>query len=327
MKEEEYQKLFKLSKKYLISFIITLFLSIIFLYIANISATKEKPIPTDYHYLIGNNKEEEGDYIKVTASTIPYLFASEDDEYNYYIIFDENNYMYIARLTDKTYKLLKNKYDAQEEISYEIKGYIYNTKEDLKELAIDAYNKNTETNTINKDNFSSYFGNTYVDETITPSTTMEAILTTLGILSIIFNIIIIIYAIVALVNNKKTIKKYGKETLEYELAKSTTKAYKKANIYLTDKYIISTLYGLKVYSYEDFIWIYNQKRSYNFISIGIYLLGLTNKKRTHQLAYRYHDEQELINIMSEISSKSDKIMTGYTKENIQKFKELTKKKK
>lgn len=327
MKEEEYKKLFKLSKKYLISFIITLFLSVVLFYMANILTTKEKPIPTDYHYLIGNNKEEEGDYVKVTTDSIPYLFASSGDEYNYYIIFDKNNYMYIARLTDETYKLLENKYDVQEEISYEIKGYIYNTKEDLKELAIDAYNESTKTNTINKDNFSSYFGNTYVDETITPSTTMETILISLGILFLISNIIIVIYAIIVLINNKKTIKKYGKETLEYELAKSTTKAYKKADIYLTDKYIISTLYGLKVYSYEDFIWIYNQKRSYNFISIGIYLLGLTNKKRTHQLAYRYRDEQELINIMNEISNKSDKIMTGYTKENIQKFKEITKKKK
>ena len=63
MKEEEYKKLFKLSKKYLISFIITLFLSVVLFYMANILTTKEKPIPTDYHYLIGNNKEEEGDYV------------------------------------------------------------------------------------------------------------------------------------------------------------------------------------------------------------------------------------------------------------------------
>lgn len=65
--------------------------------------------------------------------------------------------MYVAKLTDETYKKIKTAYEKDKtNFSYTLTGYIYNTPSDLKKLIIDEFNKNT-SNKITKDNYSNYF--------------------------------------------------------------------------------------------------------------------------------------------------------------------------
>ena len=113
----------------------------------------------------------------------------------------------------------------------------------------------------------------------------------------------------------------------YELAKESTMYFKKEEICLTDKYIISTFLGLNILKYDDIVWTYYEDRRYNFVSIGKYLIARTKNKKAYQIAYTFRNVDLLIEIMNKIHDKNDKVMVGFTKENQQAYKELTKKKK
>ena len=123
---------------------------------------------------------------------------------------------------------------------------------------------------------------------------------------------------------KKTMKKY--EDLEIELSKESTVVYKEANIYLTDKYIVSTDCSCHVFEYNDFIWIYHVNNPYDsygdtkalFIRSEYFTLEyiLTTVKREK---VKILDE-----IMNKVHEKNPEIMIGYTKENSQRYKQIIK---
>ena len=231
--------------------------------------------------------------------------------------------MYIVRLTDNTYTKLENMYNENpEEFSYVLKGYIFEDSTELKQLAISAYNEAMEEEIVNNENFRLYFGNTYLDEILTPYTNISALLLGLGIGIDILAFVFLIFYIVGGIKLKLSLKKYYKDDLEYELSKTTTLAYEKANIYLTDKYIISKTMGLTVIEYNELVWLYNEKRSYNGILVGITLIGYKNNNKRYGLASVYLNEELLIEIMNKIKDKNPSIMIGYTEENQRNYKEI-----
>lgn len=330
MESNEAIKLLKGNKKGLIMAIVFILIAIILIFFgASLNTVDESKEAKDYGNLISKKEDKQNDYVSVNISYLPYLFASIDDDYGgkkFYIIFDEEGYPYIARLTDKTYDKLEKQFDNKEEINLTLKGYLYNQPKDLKEFAIDAHKEIFEDSEINNENYNLYFGKTYFDETLTPSTTIEAISIGLGAGLIILSIFIIIFYIVTRIRFRKNINKYSRDELIYELSKKDTIYYSKANICLTNNYIISTLFGLDIYKYEDILWLYNENRRYNFISIGKYLIARTKKKKIIQLAYSYRNEKLLIEIMKKIKEKNDKILLGFNKENQTKYNELVKNK-
>lgn len=329
---EDYKKILKNSKVPLLIAIIIIVISIV-LFIASVkldSQGQQELVAKDYNELIAYGQDVENEYVEVTITDIPYGFAEEEDENvtrNYYFVFDEYDYMYIVRLTDSTYKMLENKYiENPEEFSYTLKGYIFEDPAELKELAIEAYNEAVEEEVVNDENFRIYFGNTYLDETLTPYTDISAMLIGIGVgIDVIAFVLLIVY-IIGTVKSKSALKKYDKEDLEYELEKASTVAYKKSNIYLTDKYIISKVVGLTVLEYNELVWLYNEKRRQNGIPVGTYLIGYTEKKKRYQLASTYNDENLLNEIMIKIKEKNSLVMLGYTKENQEKYKEIKKNK-
>lgn len=323
MKEENYKKILKPDKKLVIWMVVFIIISgLLFYFIGKFDKTDEL-IATDYNYLIANLQDEDKDYVKVTITDIPYAFAYKGD-LNYYFVYDENDYAYIARLTDKTYEMLEKKYDNGEAISYELVGYAYKIEADVLNIAIETYNEWAEEAIIDELNYRNYFGDTYLDETMKPSDGIETLLIFLEFIALICVIVFMICYIVSGTNVRRMIKKYGREDLEYELGKSSTKAYKKADIYLTEKYIISTFSGLRVLEYNELVWIYNQKRRYNFVSMGNYLLVISKNKKTYQIAYCYKDTSLLEEIMNDIHTKNPDVLIGYTNENRAKYKEVIK---
>jgi hypothetical protein len=284
--------------------------------------------PKDYGTLISNKQDNTNEYVKVNIGYLPYLFATSEDEYgekNYYIIFDTEGFPYIARLTDVTYNVIKVKYDNDEEISYEIEGYLFKQEEKLKELAMDAHKELFTDSLISEANYEMYFGKSYLDETMTPSSDIVSIMIGIGVGTSILGFAIFIVFIVYKIRFKKNIKKYDKYELESELLSSDALYFKKENICLTNKYIISTLKGLDVIKYEDILWAYYENRNLNYSNIGKYLIvGLKNKKLI-ELAYSFNDEEVLIEIMNKIKMKNKDILIGYSKENQNKYNELIKK--
>lgn len=283
-----------------------------------------------YNDLISKNEDEEGQLVKLEIADLPYLFASEEinnTTRKYYFAFDEYNYMYVIRITDDTYNKMEEQYNANSEnFKYVLKGYIYDDPSELKNLAISSYNKNIseDVEKLTLSNFRNYLGNTYLDETVTPTSNTVTTLTGIGIVVIIFSLIFIIIYVSQLARLKSTLKKYDIEELKNELSNTDIEEFDKQSIYLTDKYIISTLNGLDVLEYKDILWMYNEKRRQNGILLGIWIIVCTADKKRIQIASS-KKEDILIQIMEKIKEKNNDILLGFTSENNKAYKELVKK--
>lgn len=322
MNEKELKKIFKANSKYLLTVVILFVVSIVMF--AMSTPVEEEESPKDYNDLIVDKQDQEGSYATVTIDSVPILFATNDYE-NYYIVMDTNNYMYLSRLTDDTYNKLEKEYSTNKSINYTLTGYLYNAPEELQKLAMDIYNEEMGEEIITKYNYHTYFGSTYLDETNNPNA--NDTLLAIGFILIIVSIIIFIVYLVNVIKTKKTYKKYSKEELTTILQESTTIAYPKAKIYLTSKYIISTSSGITVTKYEDLVWMYIQRRTYNFINIGTNLLGRTNNNKVVNLVVTYRNNYLLEEIISEIEKHNKNILIGYTKENSKAYRETVKNKK
>ena len=278
----------------------------------------------DYNELISEGKDKEGLYVNFTFVSQPYLYASKETDSgkeNCYLVYDKNQAFYIIRITDKTYDLITKEYiNNKDNFSYKITGFIRNTPNDLKQITIEEFNKLFDKEILTEANFSKYFGNTYLDQTYSPThapTVILAIITFLsGITAIVF---LIIY-----ISSRKALKGINTTEVEAELMSPDTLEFKKYKVLLTNKYIVSKSSGvLKILEYDKIVWMYIQKRYYNGIPIGAFLTVATREKN-HQIAVA-KNETDLAEMMEVIFRKNDKILLGYTKENIDAYKELRKK--
>lgn len=330
------KKILQPFKKSILIIMILIGVSIAFFVAANmlIKPGKNEECIT-YNTLISLDKDEEGKYVKLEMTKVPFKFATKTTEnnskLNYYFAVDENKYLYIIRLTNKTYQELEEKYNKNpEEFKYELKGYIFDTPAELKKLAIEEYNYGLTEGKITMDDFESYFGKTYLDEKVTPNTDIAAVLGLLGFFTSIVSVVTIIVYVRETINIKKTFKKYSKEELETELLNTSTQAYPKQKIYLTDKYIITNTQGLSVIPYEDIYWIYRTERNYRG-QLSIFLTAFTKDKKGHTIVCinkmfktSKEEDETLTNILTTIATKNTSILVGFTPENKQAYKELPK---
>lgn len=285
-----------------------------------------------YNDLIAANKDKEEMFVELEISEIPYLFATKEEKSSkqkFYFAIDEHNYWYIVRLTDKTYEKLEEQYNADKEnFKYTLKGYIYDDPSELKRLAISAYNENLEESAekLTTTNFKDYLGSTYLDETKTPFDGTASTFIGVGIGAAIISAIFLIIYISQATKVKSTLKKYDIEDLKDALNNCNMEEYKKQSIYLTNKYLISTLNGLDVFEYKDILWIYNEKRKQNGVSLGVWLMVCTADRKRIQVG-RAQKDDILIEIMTKIKEKNQDILVGFTGDNNKQYKELTKKNK
>jgi len=91
----------------------------------------------------------------------PFEFALYDKSFSKYYIVQDEEYMYIAYISDDLLKEINSK-DLENE-SYRITGHTKVITEDIKKLAIEVYNETVNVEAINYDNFDSYFGSIYLD--------------------------------------------------------------------------------------------------------------------------------------------------------------------
>lgn len=320
------EKIKKYNNKKLIIVAICIIVVMGFFYVYNHSKKLESnnEIPLDYNEVISNGTDKKNVYVSVEFNDIPYLIAEQKVNYSYikyYILYDKNDYMYVSKLSDSTYNKIKEKYDKFEsDFSYSLTGYIYETPNDLKKIIINSFNKSSDIKLTN-DNYANYFGSTYLDDSYTKYTAQLAISLIIIIVSIVIAIIVLINWFIFKINTKKTLSKIDKELIESELLKDSTKEYKKAKIFITDKYLISTHKGLHVFDYNDSMWIYVANGDFKFISADkVYLNILTkNKKRYKSKSLDNHKKQIFDEIIEEIGNKNSNILLGYTYENMEKY--------
>lgn len=313
--------LFKVSKKIVyFAFFLTL-VALTFFYIAKL-LDEQVAVSKDYSELVMLGKDKENNYVNLEINYLPYYIVKRNNSnitLKYYIVVDKNNYMYIVRLTDETYLKMKDLYQKDpDNFSYYIEGYIFKTPEDLKQNTIESYNNLAEQEIVNDNNFSSYFGKSYLDETNIPYLNSNVFLIVAAIILIILSILLIIYYIILVIKNKKMLAKYDLVKLEKEINSKRTIYFKKLNLYLTNKYIIVKHYTLKIISYNDIIWAYNEKNYYNGILTNYSLVSYLKNNHKINMATS-NNKEDLIKIIKKISKKNNNALIGYSKENKKKF--------
>lgn len=292
---------------------------------------------TDLNSIIisSSDKEDKVAYLNVHAK--PYKFAVYEDSSNSYYIVADERYLYVVFMSPADYQKL-NKTDLYNH-PIRVEGITKTTTEDVKKLAINAYNKSVQEGEkkLTLADFNNYFGSVYLDMT-TKSTTTSTIFFLLFLLSFIFGLAIFLTNVFVLIGISRSIKKLGIsriEELDHEMNEKEAFYYDKAHLYLTRNHIISFDGIIKVIDYKDILWMYPFEQRYNGIKTAQSIRILTNDGKTSTIATIVmvtKQKKEIYNeIWNTILSKNERILTGYTKENInmmnQKVKEIRKEKK
>lgn len=273
--------------------------------------------------LSGNTEDT---YASINANVTPYVFAEYDDTTDkYYLVMDENNLMYIVFLSVGDYYELDK--DDIEQNPIMITGTTKKIPNDVKTLAIDAYNELTGEKILNTTNFEDYLGAIYLDTTSQP-TDIELqiyLITITGVLTIVF-------LAIALVNKRKTNKRINSFTsnewklIEEELEKEETIHYKKLNLYLTENYIVSLANGIEIFSYNDILWMYPFVLKQYGITTSKSIIIRTKDKMKYKIAtinnFSKKSKDDYSEIMNFIYNKNQKIAIGFSKENKQQMKDL-----
>lgn len=282
----------------------------------------------DYNELIYKGEDKENEYVYFTIVEQPYEVATKETDSSkehYYIVFDENDSMYLVRLKTETAKRLTTEYEMDKEnFSYTFKGFLKKTPIELRDITIKTYNKWAKNEVLSLSNFSQAFGTTYMDETKSPYSTVYGLCVCATVIAVIAALTSIIIDIISTLSIKKILRIYDRSELEDELESDSVAAYPKAKIYLTNKYIISNIMGLKIMKYSDIAWIYNQKHYYNGVPTGIKLLAYNKAGKCIQIASTYRDENLLNEIIFKIQEKNKDVLVGFTSENGAAFKEIKK---
>lgn len=278
----------------------------------------------NYNELITQQNDKDNIYVSLEIVDIPYEIAERKVNYayeKYYILYDKNNYMYVAKLSDKTFKKIKEEYQKNSaNFSYTLVGYIYKIPNDLKKIIIDVYNTDNDGNEINNSNYYKYFGSTYIDDTYTKYTSRIAIYHIIMIISVLVGSICLINWCIYMINTRKTFKKLSFTQLDDELSKSS-KSYSNVGIYLTDNYLISTYRGLHVFSYHDIIWVYLGNNGKPLTKDKIHINIFAKGKIKYLTKSVYNGESSIFSeIIDEILNKNENVMVGYTYENMKNYK-------
>jgi len=284
---------------------------------------------TDLNSIIVSKGEKADKKAYLDAQTIPYKFAVYDDTTDSYYIVADSKYMYIVYMTTADFNKL-NKKDIEKN-PIRIEGVTKQTTKDIKELAIDAYNEGIEEEEkISLADFNNYFGEVYLDLTVTDNA-VATLPVACFILTLIFGIIVFIIGLYGVLNFQRTIRKLDAtmiDDLNNEMEDKEAFYYQRAHLYLTRNYIINFGGSFRVIPYKDILWMYKFEQRTNGIKTAQALKVLTNSGKTYAVAnmdiVTKKSKAVFEEIWETIYNKNNKIVLGYTKENIQAMKEKVK---
>lgn len=272
------------------------------------------------------NHSGPGVYASIEVASFPYAFAEQDDTTNkYYFVFDKEDLMYIAYLTDVQYNRLFDNATAENPII--ISGMTTSIPEDVRKLAIEMYNQEYGEKFLTDENFNDYLGTIYLDTLSKPNDP-----TTQIILSIIFSGLAIGFFTGGIIKRKNILKKVQSfseddwKNMESELENNDTICYPTSSVYFSKNYIYNLKNGIDIFSYEDVLWMYPFFVKHYGITTSKSILLVTKDTIKHRIfeisGFSKKEKQDYEKIMNYIYDKNKNIVIGYTKENVQQMKDL-----
>ena len=292
--------------------IAVVFLVILVCAIAWIYKVKDvKPV-----HLLEVDKESVGAYININAE--PYGFASKvgDDSW-LAIAMDENNYMYIVRLSNTQFNKIENYFEnAPEGSTYEIAGVTRKINSEISKLALDAYNGIvSEEKQLKESEFEDYFGDMYLEMGITADISIQVVLATVS------SILFISLMMVGLISKKRTKKVMESEEYQKAIIEADMPELDSKNTILTKNYIIYYNAGLHIASYNDLAWIYRHTVTYNGVPNHSFAYYIKGNKKVNFIGFGF-DKKKVEELIAFIYQKNPNVLVGFTSENKKIFKEM-----
>lgn len=327
---EKILKYIKKQKRLMIIGIIILVLSFLLFGLSIKQNEKDDKNIKYLNEIIENSEEKEGQKAYLNVEMISEAFAAYDDTTDAYYYVSDGDYYYIVYLTKDKYNEISKK-DLSAE-PYKIYGVARHTQDDVKRIVIEDWNTNLEEGEaeLTSEAFFNYFGDLYLDQTSLYSEN-ALVYIIFGILLLILGIVLTITGIIKRKRNASYLKKLDTNeisNIENEMSDSNSFYYKSVGLYLTNNYLIVINSQFKVYKYNEILWMYKHENYYNGIKTSQSITIFTSDCKTSNIAtiaLATKNQKEVFDeIWNTITNKNPNLKVGYTKENIDYFKEVKK---
>lgn len=294
-------------------------------------------VNAEYEVLTKNTSENV--YAKLNVSLLDSAFATETldgKEKDYYIAFDENDNPFIIVLDKSGLESLRKiqEYTLSEtEIEKPNPVMVYGNvlKSDTEVFKyLQEFLKDEDGNTYTIDELKRVVGENYLDTTWDNKEEGIFALILFGVFSLSGLILIIVY-FVRNKKSKKILEEYGRELEKIEEDVNSGKGIhnKKCKVYLTDKYLLSYAGGVKLIELNDIVWVYPFITKQNGITTSKSIYVVTNNGKSNVVAvvntWGKKNKAFFEELYQDIINKVPNVLVGYSKENMEKAKELYKK--
>ena len=278
-------------------------------------------------------------YAKLNVSLLDSAFATETldgKEKDYYIAFDENDNPFIIVLDKSGLESLRKiqEYTLSEtEIEKPNPVMVYGnvSKSDTEVFKyLQEFLKDEDGNTYTIDELKSVVGENYLDTTWDNKEEGIFALILFGVFSLSGLILIIVY-FVRNKKSKKILEEYERELEKIEEDVKSGKGIhnKKCKVYLTDRYLLSYAGGVKLIELNDIVWVYPFITKQNGITTSKSIYVITNNGKSNVVAvvntWGKKNKAFFEELYQDIINKVPNVLVGYSKENMEKAKEMYKK--
>lgn len=294
-------------------------------------------VNAEYEVLTKNTSENV--YAKLNVSLLDSAFATETldgKEKDYYIAFDENDNPFIIVLDKSGLESLRKiqEYTLSEtEIEKPNPVMVYGnvSKSDTEVFKyLQEFLKDEDGNTYTIDALKSVVGENYLDTTWDNKEEGIFALILFGVFSLSGLILIIVY-FVRNKKSKKILEEYERELEKIEEDVKSGKGIhnKKCKVYLTDRYLLSYAGGVKLIELNDIVWVYPFITKQNGITTSKSIYVITNNGKSNVVAvvntWGKKNKAFFEELYQDIINKVPNVLVGYSKENMEKAKEMYKK--
>ena len=294
-------------------------------------------VNAEYEVLTKNTSENV--YAKLNVSLLDSAFATETldgKEKDYYIAFDENDNPFIIVLNKSGLESLRKiqEYTLSEtEIEKPNPVMVYGnvSKSDTEVFKyLQEFLKDEDGNTYTIDELKSVVGENYLDTTWDNKEEGIFALILFGVFSLSGLILIIVY-FVRNKKSKKILEEYERELEKIEEDVKSGKGIhnKKCKVYLTDRYLLSYAGGVKLIELNDIVWVYPFITKQNGITTSKSIYVVTNNGKSNVVAvvntWGKKNKAFFEELYQDIINKVPNVLVGYSKENMEKAKEMYKK--
>lgn len=275
-----------------------------------------------------------GEYTCIEATMLTDGFAeyTGDDQSAFFAIDDER--FYIVSMKDSEYDkyedLVKYTFGETDEEPEPVRfcGYTETIPDQMRKYGVEYYNEIFETE-ITATDFTRYFKD-YIDTTRKPEDDFSVSCLAGGVIGFVGLIFLLLY-LNDIRKTKKTLAKFANEMdkIKMDVASPETIYEKKAKVFLTKEYLINVASGLEIYEYKDILWVYPYEFRQNGYTTQKSIYVITKDTKAHVVANMSTSKKNNITfneLYESILIRVPDALHGYTKENKDKVRELSKKK-